>query len=70
MSSQSSVLVVDDELLLRKVLRMSLAASGFAVEEAGNAEEALGTVRGHRFDLVLLDINMPGMSGIAILIGL
>ncbi len=63
-SQQSSVLVVDDELSLRKVLRLSLAASGFAVEEAHNGEEALGTVRGHPFDLVLLDINLPGISGI------
>src|SRR5712692_3223899 len=63
-SQQSSVLVVDDELSLRKVLRLSLAASGFAVEEARNGEEALGTVRGHPFDLVLLDINLPGISGI------
>lgn len=64
MSQQNSVLVADDELSLRKVLRLSLAASGFAVEEARNGEEALGTVRGHPFDLVLLDINMPGTSGI------
>src|SRR6202521_4745 len=61
---QSSVLVVDDELSLRKTLRISLAGSGFAVEEARNGEEALGTVRGHPFDLVLLDINLPGISGI------
>src|ERR1700688_1651297 len=61
---QSSVLIVDDELSLRKVLRISLAGSGFAVEEARNGEEALGTVRGHPFDLVLLDINMPGINGI------
>src|SRR3977135_980454 len=61
---QGSVLVVDDELSLRKVLRTSLAGSGFPVEEARNGEEALGTVRGHPFDLVLLDINMPGISGI------
>lgn len=61
---ESSVLVVDDEFSLRRVLRISLAASGFAVEEARNGEEALGTVQRHRFDLVLLDINMPGISGI------
>ena len=61
---QSSVLVVDDEFSLREVLRISLAGSGFAIEEARNGEEALGTVRGHLFDLVLLDINMPGISGI------
>ena len=41
-----------------------MAGSGFAVEEACNGEEALGTVRGHPFDLILLDINMPGISGI------
>lgn len=60
----SSVLVVDDETPLRKALRTSLSASGFEVEEARNGEEALSTVRQHRFDLVLLDINMPGISGI------
>jgi two-component system KDP operon response regulator KdpE len=65
MSSQhSSVLVVDDEFSLRKALRTSLTASGFAVEEARNGEEALGTVQLHQFDLVLLDVSMPGMSGI------
>src|SRR5215469_548874 len=59
-----SVLVVDDEAALRKALRTSLMASGFAVEEASNGEEALGTVRTQPFDLILLDINMPGISGI------
>lgn len=60
----SSVLIVDDETPLRKALRTSLAASGFDVEEARNGEEALHTVQRQRFDLVLLDINMPGISGI------
>ena len=65
MSSQpTSVLVVDDEFALRKALRTSLTASGFAVEEARNGEEALGAVRQRPFDLVLLDINMPGLGGI------
>jgi len=61
---QNSVLVVDDEPSLRKTLRTSLTASGFVVEEAGSGEEALGTVQRHPFDLVLLDINMPGTDGI------
>jgi two-component system KDP operon response regulator KdpE len=61
---QSSVLVVDDEPALRKALRSSLTASGFAVEEARSGEEALGTVQRHPFDLVLLDVNMPGINGI------
>lgn len=64
LSQQSSVLVVDDEPALRKALRSSLTASGFAVEEARNGEEALGTVQRHAFDLVLLDVNMPGINGI------
>jgi two-component system KDP operon response regulator KdpE len=65
MSSQlSSVLVIDDEFSLRKALRTSLTASGFTVEEARSGEEALGTVQRHQFDLVLLDVSMPGMSGI------
>jgi two-component system KDP operon response regulator KdpE len=63
-SLQNSVLVVDDEPALRKALRTSLIASGFAVEEARDGEEALLTARRHSFDLVLLDINMPGINGI------
>jgi two-component system KDP operon response regulator KdpE len=61
---KSSVLVVDDEPSLRKTLHTSLSVSGFAVEEARNGEEAVGTVQRHPFDLVLLDASMPGMRGI------
>ncbi len=63
-SEPASVLVVDDEPSLRKTLRTSLTASGFTVEEARNGEEALGAVQQNPFDLVLLDINMPGAGGI------
>jgi two-component system, OmpR family, KDP operon response regulator KdpE len=63
-SQPASVLVVDDEPALRKTLRASLSASGFSVSEARNGEEALGAVQQHLFDLVLLDINMPGANGI------
>src|SRR5215472_14793262 len=59
-----SVLVVDDEPSLRKTLRTSLIASGFAVEEARTGEEAFGAVQQSSFDLVLLDINMPGAGGL------
>jgi two-component system KDP operon response regulator KdpE len=59
-----SVLVVDDEPSLRKVLRTSLSACGFTVDEARSGEEALGAAQNHAFDLVLLDINMPGIGGV------
>ena len=63
-SQPSSVLIVDDETLLRRALRSSLTASGFEVQEARNGNEALDTVQQLAFDLVLLDINMPGIGGI------
>jgi two-component system, OmpR family, KDP operon response regulator KdpE len=59
-----SVLVVDDEPALRKTIRASLAANGFTVEEAGTGGEAIGVMQQRPFDLVLLDVNMPGVSGV------
>jgi two-component system KDP operon response regulator KdpE len=59
-----SVLVVDDEPALRKVFRTSLAASGFLVKEARCGEEAVDILPHYPFDLVLLDINMPGIGGL------
>lgn len=61
---QFRVLVVDDEAALRKVIRASLAASGFSVEEAGSGKDALNAMQVRPFDLVLLDVSMPGMSGV------
>jgi len=63
-SPRTNVLVVDDESSLRRTLRASLSASGFDVEEAHDGETALSTLERRPFDLILLDINMPGMSGI------
>jgi len=60
---QSRILIVDDEPPLRKALRASLTAAGFAAEEARTGEEAVAVVKQCPFDLVLLDINMPGLSG-------
>ena len=60
----ASVLVVDDEASLRKALRASLSVSGFLVTEACSGDEALEALHQRVFELVLLDINMPGLSGI------
>jgi two-component system KDP operon response regulator KdpE len=58
------ILIVDDEPALRRALRASLTAGGYAVEEARNGDEAISLFNSNRCDLVLLDINMPGISGI------
>ncbi len=58
------VLVVDDEESLRKVLKKELSRKGFYVEVAQDGEEGLRFLRNDTFDVVLLDIVMPGMTGI------
>ena len=63
-SSSASILIVDDETALRRALRTSLEASGFAVEEAATGEGAHKIFNRAPLDLLLLDINMPGMGGI------
>jgi len=59
-----SALIVDDEACFRRVLQTSLSASGFAVEEARSGEEAVAVLAGCAFDLVLLDVKMPGIGGV------
>ena len=58
------VLIVDDEPAMRRALSAALTASGRLVEAAQDAEEAIEAIHQQPFDLVLLDINMPGMGGI------
>ena len=59
------ILVVDDEPQIRRVLRTTLSAQGYEVFDARTGEEALDAIREQRFDLILLDMNMPGMGGLA-----
>ncbi|MGO9227689.1 MAG: response regulator transcription factor [Bryobacteraceae bacterium] len=58
------VLLVDDEPAMRRALRTTLSASGFAIGEARNGEEAVALVARRPVALVLLDSNMPGMGGV------
>ncbi len=60
----SKILIVDDEPQIRRVLRTSLTAQGYIVSDARSGEEALVKIREERFDLILLDVNMPGMGGL------
>jgi two-component system, OmpR family, KDP operon response regulator KdpE len=59
-----STLLVDDDASFRRALRASLCAVGYATDESRNGEEALEILQACTFDLVLLDINMPGIGGL------
>jgi len=61
------IMVVDDDQDLRENLDEILSSAGFAVTLAANGEEALERLARHRFDLVLLDLVMPGLSGLEVL---
>ena len=63
--SAGRILIVDDEPQIRRIMRTTLTAAGYEVDDARTGEEALEKIREFRPDLVLLDINMPGMSGLA-----
>ncbi len=62
--SSGRILVVDDEPQIRRVLRTALALQGYEVFDARTGEEALQAIREQRYDLLLLDVNMPGMGGL------
>jgi two-component system KDP operon response regulator KdpE len=58
------ILVVDDEPQIRRVLKAALTAQGYFIVDARTGEEAMERLRDDHFDLVLLDYNLPGMSGL------
>ena len=62
--SGETILVVDDEPQIRRVMRSTLSTHGYLITEAKTGEEGVEAVRKERPDLVLLDINMPGMGGL------
>ena len=61
--SAGSILVVDDDPQIRRAMRATLTSKGYSVGDARNGEEALDALRAGHYDLVLLDMNMPGMGG-------
>lgn len=64
--SGARVLVVDDEPEVRRALRTSLSGRGYDVQLAANGEEALAEFARHRPDLLLLDLQLPGLSGLEV----
>lgn len=65
--TSESILVVDDDADMRKLLRDSLQPHGYDVTEAANGEEAMLLVESEAFGIVILDKEMPGMNGLDLL---
>jgi len=60
------VLVVEDEAAIRELLRLHLELAGFQLEETGNGRAALDAARARPFDLILLDVMLPGLDGVSV----
>jgi len=64
---RARILIVDDESVIRRLLKDILGGEGYLCETSGNGEDALEKIARHPFDLVMIDIRMPGMDGIELL---
>src|SRR6185436_2091401 len=60
------VLLVEDEAAIRELLRLHLSLSGFTIEEIGDGQAALERLRTTPYDLVVLDVMLPGLDGITL----
>ncbi len=65
--SKGKILIADDEIDLRTLLTRVLANEGYDVKEASDGEEALKLIQIQKFDIAILDIKMPQVSGIEVL---
>ena len=65
--SGPSVLVIDDEAQMRRMLRISLEGAGYRVHEASSGEEGIVEAASRRPDVILLDLSLPDLDGVAIL---
>lgn len=61
---EKKMLVVDDEKSIRKLLRKNFEEKGYVVLSAENAEEAIGILKDERIQVMFLDLNLPGISGV------
>jgi len=66
-NQQEKILIIDDEVSIRKLLVRKLSKEGYQYEEADSATQALDKLKSNSIDLVILDIKMPGKSGVELL---
>lgn len=62
----ASILAVDDSASMRQMVTFTLKGAGYDVTEAKDGQEALNIAKSNRFSLVITDVNMPNMDGIAL----
>lgn len=67
MAGLKNILIVEDEIMIRDLYRTVLVRDGYSVTIAGNSQEAFAALQKSHADVILLDIMLPGMSGIDIL---
>lgn len=67
MSAPTTILVCDDEAVIRSLIRATLRDGGYRIAEAADGEEALEVARVLKPDLILLDMMMPGKTGLEVL---
>lgn len=65
-TKETKILVVDDEARIRRLLKMYLERENYKIEEAENGDEAIDKALGDDYDLILLDLMMPGTDGIEV----
>lgn len=62
-----TIMIIDDSATLRQVVKIALSAAGFEVMEACDGKDALAKLTGQKVHLIISDVNMPNMDGIAFL---
>jgi two-component system chemotaxis response regulator CheY len=62
-----TILTVDDSASMRQMIKLTLSGAGYNVIEAGDGTQGLSTARGNAVDMVLTDLNMPGMDGVQLI---
>jgi DNA-binding response OmpR family regulator len=65
-SSRRTVLVVEDDSAIRELLHLHLDLAGFTIDEADDGRRGLDRARSTRFDVILLDVMLPGLDGVSV----